>query len=141
MAIESSLLVAMLSLSQAPPSPATSDAAAIAGLVRDNGAQPLRGALVVAHCDCLPRPREVQTDDSGRFRLEGLPPGEYTVQVLFGAAEVLERVALERAIRRALYVRVDTRADMRRDSGVDPGRGEGPPRAGGVDGWTRAWLR
>lgn len=107
------LLAAMLL--STPVAAAGHDPGAIAGLVRDTGAQPLRGALVVAHCDCLERPREVQTDDFGRFRLEGLPLGEYTVQVLFGAADVSQPVSLGVAIRHALQFRVDTRADARQE--------------------------
>jgi hypothetical protein len=93
--------------------PRAAGGAAIAGVVRDTNAQPLRGALVVARCACLTRPREVQTDDHGVYRLDALPLGAYTVQVLFGPADVSRTVELEPGTRQALHFHVDTRADAR----------------------------
>lgn len=119
MFIASSVLGMMLCSSPAAAASSTSArTGAIAGVVRDTNAHPLKGALVVAHCLCLSRPREVQTDDHGVYHLEGLPLGGYTVQVLFGSADVSRRVELEPGGRRALHFDVDTRVDGRRSSGV-----------------------
>jgi hypothetical protein len=119
MFIASSVLGMMLCSSPAVvASSSSARTGAIAGVVRDTNARPLRAALVVAHCPCLSRPREVQTDDHGVYRLDGLPLGGYTVQVLFGAADVSRRVELEPGARRALHFDVDTRVDTRRTGGT-----------------------
>jgi protocatechuate 3,4-dioxygenase beta subunit len=118
MFIASSVLSMVLCSAAEGATPSPSRAAAIAGVVRDTTARPLRGALVVAHCTCLARPREVQTDDHGVYRLDGLPTGAYTVRVVFGPADVSRRVALEDGTRQAVHFHVDTRADAR--TGTSP---------------------
>jgi hypothetical protein len=55
---------------------------AIAGLVRDRAGAPLAAAVVEASSDVLIEgTRTTATDDAGRYRIEGLRPGNFTVQV------------------------------------------------------------
>jgi hypothetical protein len=73
-----------------PPEPAPADGhAAIVGRVLEVGSSlPLAGALVILQCACLSGQREVMSDEAGRYRFGGLPGGKYTVQVLYGQANV-----------------------------------------------------
>ena len=54
--------------------------ATLAGTVRDDGARPVKGALVRAAGDTeWNAPPAERTDDRGEFEMAGIPPGEYTV--------------------------------------------------------------
>ncbi len=60
--------------------------------VRTEG--PAVGALIVLQCACLEGTRETQTDAEGRFALTELPPGKYTLQVLFQRSDLSQRISL-----------------------------------------------
>lgn len=64
--------------------------AAIGGLVSDPTAAAVAGAKVEL-VSGLAAPRSVATDSEGRYRFEGLPPGEYTVRVTAPGFELVER--------------------------------------------------
>ncbi len=76
----------------ATPDPA---GATIAGVVTDQKTHAqLAGALVILQCSCLPGQREVETDARGAYRFRGLPPGKFSVQVLFAQANVTKSMDL-----------------------------------------------
>lgn len=63
--------------------------ASIAGAVVDVTTHArIDGALVILQCNCLQGQREMQTGPDGIYRFRNLPPGKYTVQVLFAHANV-----------------------------------------------------
>jgi hypothetical protein len=65
----------------------------IVGLISDASyPRPAAGVLVVLQSYALPRQREQMTDERGVYRFENLPPGNYTIQVLWGksASKVVE---------------------------------------------------
>jgi hypothetical protein len=69
--------------------------AAIQGPVHDvNTGVRVAGALVILQCACLPGHRETETDARGIYSFVDLPPGKYTVQVLFGRADVSKSLQL-----------------------------------------------
>ncbi len=71
--------------------------ASIRGVVTDRGDdEPIADALVVLQCTCLNGERETQTNARGIYRFDDLPPGNYTVQVLFGRANVSKVTQLPR---------------------------------------------
>jgi len=74
------------------------DDGSIRGVVTDRGSQvPIADALVVLQCTCLNGEREAQTNTRGIYRFDDLPPGNYTVQVLYGKANVSKVTQLPRA--------------------------------------------
>ena len=83
-----------------------SERGTISGAVRhENTDVPLGNALVVLQANVLDGERELMTDEYGRYRFEGLPPGTYTVQVLVGQANVNKIVTLpEHASYRANFM-------------------------------------
>jgi hypothetical protein len=61
----------------------------ISGVVTDaKTGDKISGALVILQCSCLQGQREVQTNADGLYSFRNLPQGKYTVQVLFGQANV-----------------------------------------------------
>ncbi len=72
-----------------------SERGTISGAVRHEETDVALGnALVVLQSSALQSPQELMTDEYGRYRFEGLPPGTYTVQVLVGQANVNKVVTL-----------------------------------------------
>lgn len=53
---------------------------AVKGLVKDTKTGPLPGVKVAATSSALLGTRETYTDREGRFELEDLPEGEYTIR-------------------------------------------------------------
>ena len=79
---------------KAPPAPYGSAASITSGTSSITGRvshaetkEPLSHALMLLHGNDLPVPLEVWTDDNGRYAFRGLPPGTYTVQMLYGQAD------------------------------------------------------
>ena len=61
----------------------------LSGAVTDaKSGEKISGALVILQCSCLQGQREVQTNADGVYSFRNLPQGKYTVQVLFGQANV-----------------------------------------------------
>lgn len=90
----------------ATPDPA---GATISGVVTNTKThEPLEEALVILQCNCLKGQREVTTAPRGRYRFRGLPPGKFTVQVLFGQANVNKSIDLPAGAR------------LRANFGIDP---------------------
>ena len=82
------VLVAVLLAMQTPardvPVPSRSGSGSISGTVvtDDADARPLRRVQVQLESGTLELPREVVTDDTGRFVFDGLPPANYTLQAV-----------------------------------------------------------
>ena len=65
------------------------DAASISGHVVDQDTrEPLANALVVLQSTALQGTRETQTNDKGLYAFRDLPPGTYTIQVLYRQADI-----------------------------------------------------
>ncbi len=62
----------------------------ISGVVSNSkeGGKAIPGALVILQCTCLQGQRETQTNADGLYSFRNLPQGRFTVQVLFGEANV-----------------------------------------------------
>jgi hypothetical protein len=81
-----------------PATAFAADDASISGVVTDARTKlKLKDAVVVLQCTCLQGQRETQTDANGLYVFRDLPPGTYTVQVLFGKADVSKVMALPRS--------------------------------------------
>jgi hypothetical protein len=81
----------------------------VLGLVRDTKTgETSEGALVILQCSCLQGTREAVADAGGVYRFRNLPPGKYTVQVLFRQANVSRSFDLKPGMR----ARVDFRLDV-----------------------------
>src|SRR5438552_8962991 len=65
----------------ASPATGQSDASSIRGVVRDQSGRAVPGAVVRLINDQTGARRTVQTDETGSYFLEGLPPGVYGVMV------------------------------------------------------------
>ena len=77
----------------------------ISGVVTDaKTGDKISGALVILQCSCLQGQREMQTNADGLYSFRNLPQGKYTVQVLFGQANVSRSFDLP--------IRVRARADF-----------------------------
>jgi hypothetical protein len=91
------------------PNPDATDQSVIQGFVLDqNTGERVPDALVILQCSCLQGPRETQAGPDGLYRFRHLPPGKYTVQVLFGEANLSRSLDLTPGTR--------VRADFRLDS-------------------------
>jgi hypothetical protein len=84
------------------------DPSQLVGVVRDrNTGHAIPAALVIIQCTCLTGAREVVSDDRGAFGFRDLPPGDYTVQVLYGYTTVDRTVELAPATRMRTEFRID----------------------------------
>ncbi len=98
------------------PSAATSDDGptatndtTISGVVIDRETrEPLDSALVVLQSTALPGTRETQTNDKGLYAFRNLPPGTYTIQVLYQQADIAKVMTLARGV------------NFRANFGIDP---------------------
>ncbi len=69
----------------------------IKGVVLDkNTKEPIEGAIVVLQCACLSGQVEVNTNARGIYSFRDLPQGRYTIQVLYGKANVSKVTDLPR---------------------------------------------
>jgi hypothetical protein len=68
--------------------------AVIAGLVVDQQGSPIENAIVILQSTALPQELECLTTGSGVYSFAELPPGNYTIQVLAGRANVSKIVDL-----------------------------------------------
>jgi hypothetical protein len=75
------------------PKPAAGSGGAIAGSIQHEGIAGA-GAIVILQSTALPSQLEAITDERGIYSFEGLPPGNYTIQVLWGKANTSKIVQL-----------------------------------------------
>ncbi len=84
--------------------PEGSEYGILQGVIIDrNDAGRIEGAVIVLQCSCLEGTRETLSNADGLYRFSDLPNGEYTVQALYGRADV-SRVT---TLRRGFKVRLD----------------------------------
>lgn len=84
---------------------ATSSGGVIAGAVRSTEGFPLANALVVLQSDALEAQQEQLTNERGHYKFRDLPPGNYTIQVLYNWVNVSKITALpEKARYRANFM-------------------------------------
>ncbi len=77
------------------PSAEASNDAVITGVIRNPETdEPLEGALVLVSGEKLQRDRAMTTDEHGLYRIPDLPPGLYTVTVVYGKVERKREVEL-----------------------------------------------
>lgn len=82
--------------------------ARVAGIVRDQDSErSIAGALVILQCTCLQGARETTTDAAGLYVFRNLPPGKYTVQVLFNDANVNKTFELPPETAMRVHFRID----------------------------------
>ena len=94
----SSLAPWWLAQAQAAPPASAADRAVINGLVKHaNTGAPIESAVVILQCACLTAPLERMTNARGIYSFTDLPPGNYTIQVLAGKANVSKITQLPRA--------------------------------------------
>ena len=60
---------------------AATGSGAVAGVVLDPDAKPVANGPVIVRSDALHVTRTAATDQSGRFTVDNLPPGDYTIEV------------------------------------------------------------
>ncbi len=71
-------------------------------------------ALVVLQCSCLQGTRETRTNADGLYSFKNLPPGNYTIQVLTGQADVTKIVNLPRGASFRANFSVDPQNEFKR---------------------------
>lgn len=78
---------------------ADAEGGVIAGHVRNLDGEPLADAIVVLQAVALPSQLEVMTNEDGFYLFSDLPPGNYTVQVLAGMANLSKITQLHEGAR------------------------------------------
>ncbi|MBK8261767.1 MAG: TonB-dependent receptor [Nannocystis sp.] len=69
----------------------------ISGVVSDQtSGDKIESAIVVLQCACIQGTRETRTNADGLYSFRNLPPGTYTIQVLYGQADVSKITNLPR---------------------------------------------
>ena len=81
-------MLAMLALFAAAPARAATPVTLQGSVTDEKTGKPVEKALVILQCSCLQGPIETVTNTAGLYNFSELPPGTYTVQVLFGQANV-----------------------------------------------------
>ncbi|MGB1013327.1 MAG: YfbK domain-containing protein [Nannocystaceae bacterium] len=71
-------------------------------------------ALVVLQCTCLQGNHETQTNAEGFYAFRNLPPGNYTIQILVGNANVSKIVTLPKDARFRANFKVDPNSEFKR---------------------------
>ena len=69
-----------------PPAHAQTTTASIRGVVRTRDGGPAPGALVLARSEATGAERSAAADALGRYRIDLLPPGEWTITARLGDA-------------------------------------------------------
>ncbi|MGB1274158.1 MAG: carboxypeptidase regulatory-like domain-containing protein, partial [Nannocystaceae bacterium] len=75
---------------------AASDGAIKGVVTNPKNKEKVGDALVVLQCSCLQGTRETRTSKDGLYSFKNLPPGNFTIQVLTGQADVTKIVNLPR---------------------------------------------
>jgi hypothetical protein len=84
----------------------------ISGIVRDRAGAPVENAVVVLHSVALTQQIERLTNERGIYSFNELPPGNYTIQVFAGKANVSKIVDLPEDARYRAHFSVDPEQDM-----------------------------
>jgi len=92
------LLFVGAALVYAPPVPAQTVGASLQGLVADSSGAALPNARVLVLNVSTGATRELTTDQSGRYRVPVLPPGDYEVHVTASGFQTLARRGIQLAI-------------------------------------------
>jgi hypothetical protein len=74
---------------------------------------PIADALVVLQCSCLPAQQERFTDERGLYTFDGLPEGNYTIQVLKGKANTSKVTHLPEGAKFRANFSINPEADRR----------------------------
>lgn len=105
----------------AAPSEAQAADGSIAGAVTDRVAKKkVPGAIVVLQCTCLEARQETTTDDRGMYVFRDLPVGVYTVQVLYGKADVSKTTTLQNGAKLRANFAIDPQNETRIKIDVPP---------------------
>lgn len=101
---------------ETPPARDGSYRSTITGKVvdRTTGAS-VSDAIVILQCSCLSGMRETKTDTSGLYAFRDLGPGRYTVQVLFGQADVSKVLDLGQGMRHRANFQLEPKDEFRRE--------------------------
>jgi hypothetical protein len=91
---------------------AVGSGAGISGIVRDREGAPVENAIVILQSVALPQELERLTNERGIYSFTELPPGNYTIQVLAGKANVSKIVDLPKDARYRAHFSVDPEQDM-----------------------------
>ena len=84
----------------APRTVRAADEGAVVGVVsNDETGEKIPSALVILQCTCLQGAREATTNERGQYAFTNLPPGRYTLQVLYGEADASKVFDLQRSQR------------------------------------------
>jgi hypothetical protein len=93
----------------------------INGTVTDrNSGEAIEGALVVLQCTCLQGQIERTTNAAGVYSFRDLPPGNYTIQVLYQKANITKVTTLPRGAKFRANFSVDPKNEFRRKIVVKP---------------------
>jgi hypothetical protein len=79
----------------------------IAGAVHSMEGFPLANALVVLQSAALEAPQERMTNEHGIYKFKHLPPGNYTIQVLYNKANVSKVTTLPENVRFRANFKID----------------------------------
>lgn len=93
----------------------------INGVVTDStSGDPIEGALVVLQCTCLQGQIERTTNAAGVYSFRDLPPGNYTIQVLYQKANITKITTLPRGAKFRANFSIDPKNEFRRTVVVKP---------------------
>ncbi len=92
----------------------------IAGMVTDQKTrEKIEGAVVVVQCACLQGTRETTTNPDGLYTFRNLPPGAYTIQVLYGKADIAKITTLQRGKKLRANFSIDPQNTFKREIVVE----------------------
>jgi hypothetical protein len=81
----------------------------VMGVIHDaETGKTIKGSLVILQCSCLDGYREFATSANGIYIFRDLPPGKYTVQVLFEKVNVNRSFDMARGVRVQANFRVSS---------------------------------
>ncbi len=69
--------------------------------------KPVAGAVIVLQCTCLAGTRETMTTAQGYFAFRALPPGSYTLQVLYGQSDSAKVITLGDGVQARISFPID----------------------------------
>src|SRR5687767_3066965 len=113
------LALGLLMVARPGPSQTTGS---IEGRVLDGESSPLAGALVTVRSPSLQGTRTASTDPDGRFLIQGLPPGDYSVRAEFTGLPPVEQTGVPVAVdsSRMLELRILSRFSEEIEVGGTP---------------------